>query len=117
MSHERTQPHDLRRRYHVGSVNHITALRPGITGIRADWKDVAMITQAGTERIYSDEYTGPRWTYALRYRPMQIGAQPAGYIIGSDGPAVGRARYGTIQYPRQLSPDEVYSFELEEVTP
>lgn len=68
------------------------------------------------EQIYSDEYTGPRWTYGLRNRPMQIGAQPAGYIIGSDGPARGRARHGTIQYPRQLTAEEIYNFELEEVT-
>lgn len=69
---------------------------------------------AMNERIYHNEYTGPRWTYGLRYRPMQIGAQPTGYIIGSGGPAVGRARFGTIQYPRQLTAQKLTDFELEE---
>ena len=63
--------------------------------------------------VFSDEYTGPRWTYGLRNRPMGIGAQPKGFIIGSEGPAVGRARHGTIQYPRELTADELYDFELE----
>jgi hypothetical protein len=64
-------------------------------------------------QIFSDDYTGPRYTYGLRNRPLDMGTAPKGYIIGSDGPAVGRARWGTIQYPRQLTPDEIYNFELE----
>jgi hypothetical protein len=65
------------------------------------------------ERIFSDEYTGPRFTYGFRNRPLGIGTAPKGFIIGSDGPAVGRARHGTIQYPRQLTEKEIYDFELE----
>ena len=64
-------------------------------------------------QIFSADYAGPRFTYGLRNRPLDIGTAPKGYIIGSDGPAVGRARWGTIQYPRQLTPDEIYNFELE----
>jgi len=63
--------------------------------------------------IYSEDYTGPRFTYGLRNRPLDIGTAPKGYIIGSNGPAVGRARWGTIQYPRQLTKDEIYDYELE----
>lgn len=66
-----------------------------------------------TAEIFSADYTGPRFTYGLRNRPMGIGAAPKGFIIGSDGPAIGRARHGTIQYPRQLTEDEIYDFELE----
>lgn len=65
------------------------------------------------ERIFSEDYTGPRYTYGLRNRPLDIGTAPKGYIIGSNGPAVGRARNGTIQYPRQLTKDEIYDYELE----
>lgn len=42
-----------------------------------------------------------------------MGTAPKGYIIGSDGEAIGRARWGTIQYPRPLTPDEIYDYELE----
>jgi hypothetical protein len=66
--------------------------------------------------IFHADYTGPRWTYGLRNRPLALGAAPRDYIIGSDGPAVGRARWGTIQYPRQLSSDEIYDYELESMT-
>jgi len=63
--------------------------------------------------IFSDQYTGNRYTYGLRNRPLSTGTAPKGFIIGSDGLATGRARWGTIQYPRQLTPDEIYDFELE----
>lgn len=65
------------------------------------------------ERLFSDSYTGPRWTYGFRNRPLSIGTAPKGFIIGSEGPAQGRARHGTIQYPRELTKEEVYDFELE----
>ena len=68
------------------------------------------------DRVFTEDYTGPRWTYGLRNRPMGIGAQPKGFIIGSDGPPAGRARNGTIQYPRELTKDELYSFEMELVS-
>jgi hypothetical protein len=63
--------------------------------------------------IFSDDYTGARYTYGLRNRPLCIGTAPKGYIIGSEGAPTGRARWGTIQYPRQLTPEEIYDFELE----
>ena len=64
--------------------------------------------------VFDEDYTGPRYTYGMIYRPLQIGAQPKGYIIGSlrEHPDY---RHGTIQYPRQLSEDEIKSYELEEV--
>ena len=63
--------------------------------------------------LFHDDYTGPRYTYGLRNRPLCLGTAPKGYIIGSDGEATGRARWGTIQYPRPLTPDEIYDYELE----
>lgn len=72
-----------------------------------------VLDEAIDDRVFSEDYTGPRWTYGLRNRPMGMGAQPKGFIIGSDGPPAGRARHGTIQYPRELTKDELYDFELE----
>jgi len=66
--------------------------------------------------IFSDAYTGPRFTYGLKYRPMQIGAQPKGYIIGSEGKNE-RFRFGTIQYPSELTADELYSYEMTLIPP
>ena len=66
--------------------------------------------------IFTEDYTGPRFTYGLRYRPMMIGAQPKGYIIGSGTETHPKFRFGTIQYPRELTPEECYSFELERVS-
>jgi len=65
------------------------------------------------ERVFDADYTGPRWTYGMRNRPVGLGAAPKGYIIGSGGAARGRARNGTIQYPRELTSDELYQFEME----
>ena len=63
--------------------------------------------------VYNEDYTGKRYTYGLVYRPLQIGAQPKGYIIGSlkDSPDY---RFGTIQYPRPLTNDELKSYEMED---
>ena len=63
--------------------------------------------------LFHDDYTGLRYTYGLRNRPLCLGTAPKGYIIGSEGEATGRARWGTIQYPRPLTPDEIYDYELE----
>lgn len=64
---------------------------------------------------WTHDYKGPRWTYGLRYRPMQIGAQPRDWIISSDGPVTERYRFGTIQYPRQLTEEELRVYEMEEI--
>ena len=62
--------------------------------------------------LFSDEYDGPRFTYGLQSRPMSIGAQPKGHIIGSEGKDPRFKMFGTIQYPRKLTADEVASYEL-----
>jgi hypothetical protein len=64
---------------------------------------------------FHDDYTGPRWTYGLRNRPLALGAAPRDYIIGSHGPPWGRARWGTIQYSRPLTSSEIYDYELEAI--
>jgi len=62
--------------------------------------------------IFSDEYTGERWTYGLTYRPFMMATVPKGFIIGSlqeDGTPF---RFGTIQYPFELTEQQVSSYEL-----
>ena len=62
--------------------------------------------------IFTVTYTGPRWRYGLRYRSMQIGAQPKGFIIGTQGPRDASFPFGSIEYPRRLSDAEVEAYEL-----
>lgn len=78
-------------------------------------KDACRRTKLCPFSIYSMDYTGQRWTYGLRYRPMQLGAQPRDWIIGSDGPATERYRFGTIQYARKLTEEELRVYEMEEL--
>lgn len=81
------------------------------TGERnADWK---------TKPPFSEDYTGPRFKYGFRARPMSIATQPDGAILGSYKPdekttdTNGKeTRYGTVEYPFQLTADEVSNFEL-----
>jgi hypothetical protein len=63
---------------------------------------------------FNEDYTGPRWTYGMIYRPLSIGAQPKGFIIGSVKPHDG-FNHGTVDYPRELTRDEVESYQLERV--
>lgn len=61
--------------------------------------------------IFSDTYTGPRWRYGLNYRPLAYAAVPAGLIIYSDraDPAY---KFGTVDYPRELTEAEVAGYQL-----
>jgi hypothetical protein len=61
--------------------------------------------------IYNDEYRGPRFRYGYRSRPFGIGHQPKGFIIGSQRRS-DHFRYGTIDFPFKLTPEEIYQYEL-----
>lgn len=63
--------------------------------------------------IWTDEYTGPRWTYGLTYRPLATAHVPEGWIIdlGRAVPAQGFA-FGIVEYPRELTEREVANYEL-----
>ena len=71
-----------------------------------------------TKPPYDDEYNGPRFKYGLMNRPFSIGTQPKGSILQSYKPddhpenSLGKARYGTLEYPFRLTDKEVYDFEL-----
>lgn len=65
--------------------------------------------------LYDDEYTGPRWRYALLHRPhWTIGAYPDGSLIWSER-THDDYPFGTVDFPRQLTPDEVRNYQLEPV--
>jgi len=66
--------------------------------------------------VYDDTHSGPRWTYGLTHRPLAAFAIPNGWIIQSDR-VHPDYRYGTVDYPRALTADEVASYELVLVGP
>lgn len=61
--------------------------------------------------IFDDEYTGTRYTYGLNSRPVGYAQVPAGWIVQSNRKD-SRFNFGTIDYPFELTPEQVYSFEL-----
>lgn len=59
------------------------------------------------------EYRGARWRYGMTHRPPGYAHNPHGRIIGADQPSpCPCAPFGTIDYPRQLTDQELYSYEL-----
>jgi hypothetical protein len=68
------------------------------------------------DMIFDNEYTGPRYTYALRNRPPSIGCCPTGRIVGADKPHPDWM-YGTITYARELTDKEIYDYELVQLQP
>lgn len=61
--------------------------------------------------LYNEDYDGTRFTYGLTYRQVYRFAVPDGWIIQYDKESEG-FRYGTIDYPRELTEEEIYKFEL-----
>ena len=61
--------------------------------------------------LFDDTYTGPRWTYGLTYRPLSMASVPKGAIIHSDR-AHPAYRHGTVDFPRQLTDEEIAGYEL-----
>lgn len=65
--------------------------------------------------LFDDEYSGPRFTYGLTFRPAGIGTVPKGRIVGSNKSSADFPVFGTIDYSRKLTEDELYQFELVKV--
>jgi hypothetical protein len=61
--------------------------------------------------VFTEDHTGPRYTYGFTNRPPGVGCQPDGAIIGTDADHP-NFRWGTRQWPRRLTDHEVYAFEL-----
>ena len=62
--------------------------------------------------FYEEEYTGPRYRYGMRNRPLMIGAQPKGWIVGSVKPHPDFKAFGTVDYPFALTQEDVDRYEL-----
>ena len=63
--------------------------------------------------IFDDDYIGPRWRYGLTNRPVAGCHLPKGWIIGSYRPSETFRVFGTIDFPREMTGEEVDGFELE----
>lgn len=62
--------------------------------------------------LYSNQYDGPRWTYGMSYRPViPLGNVPDGWIILSNQEHPD-FMFGTIDYPFELTAEQVKRFEL-----
>jgi len=66
------------------------------------------------EIIFDEDYEGQRFTYGFTYRPVGISCQPEGFIIGSNKDH-SDFNFGTLDYPFELSQEQVTSYELTKV--
>lgn len=62
--------------------------------------------------LFDDTYTGDRFTYGLKYRPLAQSQVPNGWIIWSDREHKDFP-FGAFDYPDQLTPEKVKTFEME----
>ena len=69
--------------------------------------------------LYDDDYAGPLWTYGLLYRPIQAyGIIPMrdDFILLSARPNPKYPNFGTVQYARELTSEELETYEMELVS-
>ena len=64
--------------------------------------------------FFDEDYTGERFTYGLTYRPLDMASIPKGWIVGSTRHHSDFS-FGTIDYPMELTDQQVYSYELTRV--
>jgi hypothetical protein len=77
---------------------------------------VSDIARLMDKTLFDDTYKGSRYKYGLTYRPVGYASIPDGWIIKSDRKS-DQFKFGTIEYPRKLTSDEVHSFQLTELNP
>lgn len=65
--------------------------------------------------LFDNEYTGKRFTYGMTFRPASVGTVSDGRIIDSTKSSPDFPAFGTIDYPRELTENELYQFELVKV--
>lgn len=74
----------------------------------------------GKTEFSTENWRGPRYRYGARSRPFGMGCQPRGFLVGAlDGEYRDherRVRWGWIEYPFQLTEEEVSNFELVDLT-
>lgn len=61
--------------------------------------------------LFDDDYDGERFTYGLQNRPLSFASVPKGWIIDSNREHPDFL-HGTVDYPGELTEDEVRSFQL-----
>jgi len=70
----------------------------------------------GRATIFTENWPGTRYRYGYRSRPFGMKCQPDGFIQGSYysdfADRTLRIRHGVIEYPFELTTEEVYDFEL-----
>ena len=74
------------------------------------------MTMPTTPTLYDEDYTGPRVTYGLAYRPLAAAHVPPGAIIGSHRPHPA-FRFGTIDYPERLPRNAARTYDLTPLLP
>ena len=62
--------------------------------------------------FFNDNYTGPRFTYGLIYRPMARFVVPGGWIIDSSRPHPDYPTFGVVDYPRPLTEQELLRYDM-----
>ena len=62
--------------------------------------------------LFDDDYTGPRYTYGLTYRPLARFAVPDGWVIDSSRPHSDYPTFGVVDYPRPLTEQELYRYDM-----
>lgn len=62
--------------------------------------------------IFNEDYTGPRVTYGLTIRPVARFNIPDGWIIGSQKAHPDFRRYGTIDYPFELTQEQLHHYDM-----
>lgn len=63
---------------------------------------------------FDDTYTGVRFTYGLRFRPLGKGHVPDGWIIWSDRDHKDFP-HGTVDYPFELDKETALAFQMEPI--
>ena len=63
--------------------------------------------------LFDYEYKGPRYRYGLRNRPVAQCHLPRGWIIFSDKSHPNFRNFGTIDFPRELTKEEMDAWEIE----
>jgi len=61
--------------------------------------------------IFNDTYTGRRWSYGLKYRPLAKAQVPDGWIIQSNREHP-KFKFGVVDYPFELTEEQVQNFQL-----
>ena len=67
-----------------------------------------------------DEHTGPVYVYAMKFRPAMVGftCPREGYLVVLDSDPLRKHPdypHGLIRYSRPLTPEEVATYQLEEI--